>query len=346
MNTISDISYTPERGPWYVSATSGSDSDNGLSVANAKATLAGAVAAASSGSTYGDTIVMLPGSHTVSADVSLPAGVRLLGIGWMSKIVLTGSAVAITPANDTFIGDLQFDNTGATTGADGIFNRNLFASERVLFKNCLFRAKESAFKIGSASTDIHWIIQNCVVHAGVSCLAVDAGAFVTGQVSFRDCQIRCNATLRGANTAIYMFDVANGGLSVHGCDLQIVQTSDAGNAAYIFRLTGNSFTQVAWGNCTGNLVSLNANTLAIMDKSGSGPFVISDGHPYDHLPSGMVAYEGDILRGMAGALLGSNTVSVGNATSVYGMRGDKVRVTATQGSYGSRAVASAMDLEY
>lgn len=108
-------------------AYSASNDNDGLSPERAKRTIAGAISDATANA--GDTIVLLPGTHTSAVAACSKAGVTFVGLpyfpeasvdgyhGWQPQVTVTGStgvAIAITAADCTFH-NIRFLPVTATT---------------------------------------------------------------------------------------------------------------------------------------------------------------------------------------------------------------------------------------
>lgn len=103
----------------YVDPVNGSDAFDGLSWGTAKATISAAITAITSG-----TIYLAEGNHDVSAAISIPNFVGLVGMGESTVVRATGNHYIfnLNPANRAFVRNLTVAKSGAAQSSGGAFD--------------------------------------------------------------------------------------------------------------------------------------------------------------------------------------------------------------------------------
>jgi hypothetical protein len=131
----------------FVRATGGSDSNDGLTIGTAKATIAAAVAALpTAGTANGGWVVVLPGVHTVNAPISITqSGVYIVGWGDNRACrVQVGSGVGTGRAAFEFDGDygtggvrnLKLISTSTSTHHMGVLVEQ---AQAITISDCVFQ---------------------------------------------------------------------------------------------------------------------------------------------------------------------------------------------------------------
>ncbi len=106
-------------------ATTGNDSNTGRDFHSPKLTLRSALGVATSG----DTIIMLPGAYADSSASGhvIPAGVKVKGCGWATKLTLSNLISSIRMGNDSELADIWIDAGASVTSA--IYQSNSVTAE-------------------------------------------------------------------------------------------------------------------------------------------------------------------------------------------------------------------------
>lgn len=106
-------------GVQFVDPAAGSDANDGLSWGTAKATIAAAVAAATA---TGGLVRLATGTHSISAAVSIPNFVNILGEGQSTVVRCTGNHYAfnLNPGNRVSIRNLTIDALSTQSSGGGI----------------------------------------------------------------------------------------------------------------------------------------------------------------------------------------------------------------------------------
>jgi len=190
----------------FVSSTTGSNGNNGLSKSKAKATIAGAQAVANAGD--GDVIVCLPGhaeSFTAAAALTLSkSGLYIVGLGtgalrptltWSTS---TAAQMIVSGANITF-DNLRFD----FTGIDAVVAAVSITAADVAFVNSEFITNTGTtgvvLGLVTAATATRFRVEGCFFHGP----ATNSGTTTTAQIKHEvgiDYIIRNNVFLGGKCT--------------------------------------------------------------------------------------------------------------------------------------------------
>lgn len=169
-------------------------------------TIQAAIDAASSG----DTVLVYPGTYTVTTPIYLKSGVDLVGVDWRTCIIRTVTAdvdviridTTHTITSDVAISNLSLiqhdgDSGGAGDGALGIDVTSDFDAN-VRFDNCLLQGYDQAIHMRDGGPGAGYTVRfdNCFLHSrsdGVESLG--GGTTFAGEIHFRNCSFRTDSRL-------------------------------------------------------------------------------------------------------------------------------------------------------
>jgi hypothetical protein len=169
------ISYTtpleilPSNSTCYVDAQAGADSNSGLSLAEAKRTLAAAIAACRGG----DTILLAPGVYTGQMDLHLD-GVTIKalqpGTACLNAAYLYDYVLKLNQVKDVILDGLAFVGLRYSASVSALIISN---SKNVTVQNCLFNCNYARGSSGCANIQLMGTgrieglkVHNCVFHSG------------------------------------------------------------------------------------------------------------------------------------------------------------------------------------
>lgn len=243
---------------YYVDSTSGSNNNTGLDPAGAKATIAGAVSAATANN--GDVILVMPGySETVTAAITLSkAGVRVIGLGdGLLRPSITGNgtidAVNITGANVQFE-NFQFPAPGTddqtadiNVAAAGVVIRNTYHIGSTTSKN-----KTDIITVASGGDDL--TIEGIrVYNTVVDCVSAISLEAAVARPVIRDCVIQ------GTFSTAALMDEATATLAT--IQRNILKNTKAATAVVDFA-TGNTTGVMSFNHVSGRHTTLASNVAA------------------------------------------------------------------------------------
>lgn len=181
-------------------ASTGSDSNDGLSPETPKATLGGAISA----HTAGDIISLSPGVHKLTGTTRLPNYITIEGEGpqltrirlGVNTVDLFGS-LFLNPGPNTLIRDLYID--GALCGAAAIYTGTNFTPPgRLHLENVHIRARgygvwaAGGTTNGSAIQKQNWTARNCRIKSGISAWAMQGSSAIRHESEIHDCHLEAD----------------------------------------------------------------------------------------------------------------------------------------------------------
>jgi len=188
-------------------ASSGSDSNDGLSMVNPKASFSGAVSAAS----FGDIIHLMPGVHKHTGNTRLPAGVTIQGDGPQITRLRLGAnsvdvlgSIFIKPSTANVIKNLYVD--GAMCGAAAIYTGTGITPPGTLhLENVHVRARgygvwaAGGVAGGATIQKQKWTANNCRVKSGISAWAMQGSAAVRHESEAHNCYFEADDAYLGGS---------------------------------------------------------------------------------------------------------------------------------------------------
>lgn len=245
----------------YVDSAVGSNNNNGFEPGEAKATIAGAISAATANN--GDIILVLPGhSETVTSAITVSkAGLSIIGMGeGLLRPSITGNgtidAVDIT-ANNVLLENFQFPAPGTDDQASdvnvsgaGVTLRRLYSIGSTTSKN-----KTDIITVASGANDL--LVEFCRAYNTV----VDCVSWLSLEAAVARAVIRDNVVMGTFSTAALM-DEATATLAT--IQRNIIKNTKAATAVVDFS-TGNTT-----GVMSSNHVSGRHTTLASNVAAGTG----------------------------------------------------------------------------
>lgn len=224
---------------WFATPAGGG---SGLAAHDAT-TLAVATAAASAG----DVIVALPGVHEPAANLSLPAGVKLVGCGaGLTRLtrVTTTNAPVLQLRENAIIENIQIDNLGASIGQPiGSIATGSPLLYNTVLRRCVLRSAVDTVVVSTGSTPgRHKIrLEDCDLESTFDNIAVFVGSDATGTGIDLDL-LRCRLYARGNESrSIYVVDPAGAGaVRVYAHQCTMVRRSSGGLGGVIDIMGANT----------------------------------------------------------------------------------------------------------
>lgn len=255
-----------------------------------------ALASAISASVAGDIIKLSKNTYSLSAPISIPDNVSLVGSDANGSVV-TGNLnnTIIYVGNNTILKDVTVTNT-STGGASQCIN--IDAKTGVEIESVNMSGGVDVFSVAGGSArlhGVHWLDS-----------AYDGGVITSGTIHIQDCTANLTPTDTGENSFL---NVASGTVTVENCDIQLSRASNEGDLSYI-RTSSGSPTIVSVGNRI-KITGGTKNAFGFSEASFSSPTISSS---YDYFTlTGATTY---VINAPVG--LGTYNVLGGNVTTING----------------------------
>ena len=244
---------------YYVSAATGNDANDGLSIATAKATVNAAMIAATNA---GDTVCVLAGRYAwpqfYAQKDGAPRWLNVVGMGGADRVVFDAALNNGTPAilrggvDDAYLSyftGITFRGGTVPASGDAVDVSGVGCFSYVQFKDCVFeginatsryaravwtlcildgcRVRDCEFRSGGST---HWYsaIRQTLAEDTLLDVGTDAGTYLSHFSYFENCHIKCGdvAKLLTGNTAAYSFGHKGG---FRDCTLVVSNVWNVGN---------------------------------------------------------------------------------------------------------------------